>query len=313
MSQSSPIMNTAQGNQGHVSLFQAYCDLTKIKLSLLVVLSTAVAFVMASELGIDWLKFFWTVCGTTCCAAAAATLNQLFERRRDGSMDRTKSRPIPSGRISAIHAFIVGVLLTYVGVSMLALGANMAAAGIALATILLYILVYTPLKPRTTFNTFVGAVVGALPPLIGWVAVTGTLGRGAWLLAGILFMWQIPHFMALAWKYKDEYEHGGFTMLPSVDPTGELTGRVSVIASLCLVPLCLLLTIVDTTGLFFAIGGPLLSLWMILASIRFWRAPNNATAMKMFLASIIYLPLLFVLMLISRQYLVWEDVPMEIP
>ena len=227
-------------------------------------------------------------------------------------MDRTKNRPIPSGRISAIHAFIVGIVLTYVGVSILAFGANVAAAGIALVTILLYILVYTPLKPRTTFNTFVGAVVGALPPLIGWAAVSGTLSKGAWLLAGILFMWQIPHFLALAWKYRDDYEQAGFAMLPSVDPSGELTGRVSVVTALCLVPLCLLLTVVETTGIFFAISGPLLSLWMTIASIRFWRAPSNATATKMFLTSIIYLPLLFVLMLISRQYLVWEDVQMGI-
>jgi len=284
------------------SLFQAYCVLTKIKLSLLVVMSTAVAFVMASELGIDWMAFLWTVVGTTLSAAAAATWNQLIERKRDAKMPRTKDRPIPSGRISILHAFVVGVLLTYSGLSTLAFGANPAAAGVSLCTILLYVFVYTPLKPRTTFNTFIGAIVGALPPLLGWTAAVGTLTGGAWIMASILFFWQIPHFLALAWRYKDEYEHGGFTMLPSLDPSGELTGRVSVITALCLVPLCLLFTSEGVTTQFFAVSGSLLSLWFTYVSFKFWRNPNNATAMKMFLASITYLPLLFVCMLISRQY-----------
>ena len=289
------------------SLFQAYCELTKIKLSLLVVMSTGVAFLMASELGIDWVAFLWTLIGTTLSATAAATWNQLFERKRDAKMSRTKDRPIPSGRISMLHAFIVGVLLTYGGLSTLAFGANPAAAGISLLTILTYVFIYTPLKPRTTFNTFIGAIVGALPPLIGWVAAVGTLSSGAWIMGGILFLWQIPHFLALAWKYKDDYEHGGFTMLPSLDPTGELTGRVSVLAALCLVPLCLLFTSEGITTQFFAISGSVLSLWFTYISFKFWRAPNNETAMKMFLTSIMYLPMLLICMLISRQYVDFSE------
>ena len=289
------------------SLFQAYCALTKIKLSLLVVMSAAVAFVMASELGIDWMTFLWTAVGTTLSAAAAATWNQLFERKRDAKMPRTKNRPIPSGRISTLHAFVVGVLLTYGGLSVLGLGANLAAAAVSLCTILMYVFVYTPLKPRTTFNTFIGAIVGALPPLLGWAAAVGTLTSGAWIFAGILFLWQIPHFLALAWRYKDEYEHGGFTMLPSVDHSGELTGRVSVLTALCLVPLCLLFTSEGVTTQFFAISGSILSLWFTYVSFKFWLNPNNTTAMKMFLTSILYLPLLFICMLLSRQYVDFSE------
>ncbi|MBC8523315.1 protoheme IX farnesyltransferase [PVC group bacterium] len=308
MSQTTIQLENESTKEGQRSLFQTYCDLAKIKLSILVVMSTAVAFVMASELGIIWSKLFCTVIGTIFCASAAAALNQVYERKRDAKMHRTTSRPIPSGRLSVVHAFIVGILLTYFGISILAFGANPEAAGIAFLTILLYVIVYTPLKPRTTFNTFVGAVVGALPPLIGWSAATDSLTGGAWLLAGILFLWQIPHFLALAWKYKDQYEHGGFAMLPAVDPSGELTGRVSVLASLCLVPLCLLLTIEGTTTSLFAIGGSLLSLWMTFVSFLFWRNPSHNTAMRMFLASIIYLPALFIFMLLCRQYVDFSEV-----
>jgi len=284
------------------SLLQAYCELTKFKLSLLVVMSTAVAFVMASELGIDWIIFLWTVVGTMLSSAAAATWNQLFESKRDAKMSRTKDRPVPSGRISTLHAFVVGVILTYCGLSILAVGANLAAAGVSLITILTYVFVYTPLKPRTSFNTFVGAIVGAFPPILGWVAAVGSLSGGAWIIAGILFLWQIPHFMALAWKYKDDYEHGGFTMLPSLDPSGDLTGRVSILTALCLVPLCLLFTLEGVASIVFAVAGSMMSLWYTYVAFLFWKNPNNKTAIAMFLTSIIYLPLLFVLMLLTREY-----------
>ena len=308
MSELPMALDTNEHQEGRQSLLQAYCELTKLKLSLLVVMSSAVAFIMASELGVNWIAFLWTIIGTLLSATAAGSWNQLIERKQDAAMIRTKNRPIPSGRISAIHAFVVSVLLTYAGLSVLSFGTNPGAAGIALLTILIYVFIYTPLKPHTTFNTFIGAVVGALPPLIGWTAAVGSLSGGAWLFAGILFLWQIPHFLALAWKYKDDYEHGGFTMLPSVDPSGDLTGRVSVLASLCLVPLCLLLTIEGTTTYVFAITGSALSLWMTLVSFRFWRNPSKKTALKMFLTSIVYLPLLFVMMLFARQYVDFSEI-----
>ncbi len=284
-----------------------YAELSKIRLSLLVVMTTCAGFIMASPLGIDWVILLWTVLGTTACAGSAAALNQLAERTRDMKMHRTIDRPLPSGHLSRAHAFIFGVVLAYIGVAILSFGANIGSAGIALLTILIYVFIYTPLKPYTSFNTVVGAIVGAMPPLIGWVAASDSIGPGGWILAGILFIWQIPHFLALAWMYKDDYELGGFKMLPAVDISGELTARVTVLTSVCLIPMALFMTIADATGLLFAISGILLGSFMTLRSLSFWRARDIASARRLFFASIIYLPLLLAMMLIDRQTIPWIE------
>ncbi|MGY8752340.1 MAG: heme o synthase [Phycisphaerales bacterium] len=289
------------------SLRKLYGELAKIRLSLLVVVTTGAGFIMASPLGIDWLMLLWTVLGTTACAGSAAALNQLAERNRDLKMNRTKKRPLPAGHLSRAHAFIFGIVLAYIGVAILSFGANVASAGIALVTILLYILVYTPLKPLTTFNTIVGAVVGALPPLIGWVAASGGISEGGWILAGILFIWQIPHFLALAWMYREDYERGGFKMLPAIDSTGELTARVSVMTSLCLIPLALFMTVTGSTGVLFAIAGSILGAFMTMKSIVFWKKRDDASARRLFFASIIYLPLIIVFMLLDRETIQWIE------
>jgi len=293
--------------QDYPGLFGSYCELTKFRLSALVVVTTAVGFVMASDLGIEWMTLLWTVLGTACCACAAAALNQVVESSRDAKMDRTKNRPIPAGHISTIHAFIVGVLLSYIGVAILSFGASVGAAGLALLTILIYILIYTPLKSRTSFNTIVGAVVGAIPPLIGWVAATGSIGLGGIILGGILFVWQLPHFLALAWMYREDYEQGGFKMLPSLDASGELTARTSVVTSLCLVPLVLFMSITGSTSVLFAIVGSLLGLWLTGRSIAFWRHRDHETARRLFFGTIIYLPILLAFMLIDRQTIHWIE------
>ncbi len=282
------------------SLKHLYAELSKIRLSLLVVVTTGVGFIMASPLGINWMTLMWTVLGTTACAGSAAALNQLAERTRDQRMKRTASRPLPSGNISRIHVFIFGVVLAYIGISILSFGASIAAAGIALLTILIYVFVYTPLKPRTSFNTVIGAFVGALPPLIGSVAASNSIGMGDWVLAGIMFIWQIPHFLALAWMYKEDYDLGGFKMLPAFDATGELTARVSVMTSVCLIPLALMMTIANSTGILFAIFGAILGGYMIIKSIAFWMKRDCDSAKHLFFASIIYLPLLLAIMLFDR-------------
>lgn len=287
------------------NLFGFYCELTKIRLSILVVFTTTVGFIMASQQGIDWFRLLWTVVGTSACACAAAALNQVFERKRDAKMRRTRLRPIPAGHIGTAHAFIIGILLSYVGVAVLSFGVNIQAAGIALLTILIYVLVYTPLKSITTLNTIVGALVGGLPPLIGWVAVSGGIGTGGLVLAGILFIWQLPHFLALAWMYRDDYERGGFRMLPIIDKNGELTARMSVITSLCLVPLTLLMVIEGLSGILFGIVGSILGVWLSGKAIVFWRNRDENTARKLFYATIIYLPILFVAMIIDHQILLW--------
>jgi protoheme IX farnesyltransferase len=296
-----------QNTQIKPSLAKLYSELSKIRLSLLVVVTTGAGFILASPLGIDWLTLLWTLLGTTACACSAAALNQLAERSRDMKMHRTLSRPLPAGHLSRAHAFVFGILLAYIGVAILSFGANIEAAGIALLTILIYVLVYTPLKPITSFNTLVGAVVGGLPPLIGWVAASGTIEVGGWILAGILFIWQIPHFLALAWMYREDYERGGFKMLPALDSTGELTARVSVMTSLCLIPLALFLTIVGTTGLIFAIAGTILGGFMTMKAIVFWRKRDDASARRLFFASIIYLPLIILIMVLDRETVQWIE------
>jgi protoheme IX farnesyltransferase len=283
------------------SLSTVYGELSKIRLSLMVVITTGAGFVMASPLGIDWLTLLWTLIGTTACAGSAAALNQLAEGKRDALMNRTVNRPLPAGHISKAHAFIFGILLAYIGIGILSFGANITAAGIALLTILIYVLVYTPLKPITSLNTLVGAIVGGLPPLIGWVAASDGINAGGWILAGILFIWQIPHFLALAWMYREDYQRGGFKMLPALDATGELTARVSVMTSLCLIPLALFMTLVGSTGFLFAIAGTILGGFMTMKSITFWRKRDYASARRLFFASIIYLPILIIFMLIDRQ------------
>ncbi len=273
----------------------------------MVVITTAVGFVMASTLGVDWMRMLWTVLGTTCCACAAAALNQVAELARDAAMDRTRNRPIPAGNVTPIHAFVVGVVLAYIGIAIISFGASVGAAGLALLTILIYVLVYTPLKTRTSFNTIVGAIVGAIPPLIGWVAASGSIGLGGIILGGILFIWQLPHFLALAWMYKDDYEQGGFTMLPSLDDSGELTARASVMTSLCLVPLALFMSISGSTHILFAVVGSILGLWVTGRSIAFWRRRDQLTARRLFFATIIYLPILLTFMLLDRQTIQWVE------
>ena len=280
-----------------------YMELTKARLSALVLLTTAVGFVLAVPVPgawMNWRLLMFTMLGTALAACAAAVLNQLFEADRDARMNRTMRRPIPSGSITRSHAFVAGVLMGYIGVAILALFVNLLAAGLALLTIVLYVAVYTPMKPRSTLNTLVGAVCGAIPPMIGWVAATGELHTGAWILAIILFVWQLPHFLALAWLYREDYARGGFVMLPLLDPRGELTARVIVITSLMLLPLGMMSVALGLAGWWFAVGSIALALWMCFLSVKFYRERSDANARRVFLASIVYLSVLLGLFIADR-------------
>lgn len=283
--------------RGVVSL---YCELTKARLSTLVLVTTAVGFILGTFGEMSWMRMFWTMLGTALCAGCASALNQLWEIRLDSRMRRTRNRPLPSGSMSAIHALTAAAVMGYGGLCMLAFGANLAAAGLALLTIVLYVLAYTPMKIRSTLNTIVGAICGAIPPMIGWVAASGKLDIGAWVLGSILFVWQIPHFFALAWMYREDYERGGFAMLPVLDRDGRITTQVIVITSLMLIPLGLLATLLNVTGLVAAIGSLALGLWMLALSVRLYRNHSDANARSVFLASITYLPLLLTLFVIDR-------------
>jgi protoheme IX farnesyltransferase len=290
------------------SLLGVYSQLAKTRLSALVLLTTAVGFVMGSPegaggvggAGIDWVRLLLTTVGTALAAGAANALNQICEMRRDALMIRTRNRPLPSGAISPRHALLFGMVTAYAGLSILGLLVNMASAGLALLTIVIYLGVYTPLKTRSTLNTVVGAVCGAIPPMIGWVAASGRLDAGAWVLGALLFVWQIPHFFAIAWLYREDYERGGFVMLPVVDRTGRITGQVVVLTSLGLLPLALAATLFGLTGRAYAFASIVLGAWILGFGARLYAQRNDVSARRLFLASLVYLPLLLCMMMVDR-------------
>lgn len=277
-----------------------YAVLVKMRLSLLVVMTSGVGFIMASGDSIAWIGLLWTVVGTLLCACSANGLNQVIENRRDALMERTRNRPVPSGAMSAQHGWIFTMVLGYGGLCMLALLVNLPAAGLALITMLTYVVLYTPLKARTTLNTLIGAVVGAIPPMIGWVAASGTITTGAWILAAILFVWQLPHFLSLAWMYREDYARGGFKMLPGIKGGEHTTCEVVVLTTLLLIPLGLTATMVGITGVFYAFCSIALGIMFTLPAIKFFRERNRDTARRVFLTSILYLPVLMLAMVVDR-------------
>lgn len=294
-------ISEASARRGIAGLLSNYCQLTKARLSALVVLTSGAGFALGSGDTIHWTTMLWTMLGTALAAGSANIFNELWEIERDRRMPRTQSRPLPTGRIGPFHAMILGVTLGSAGLIILDIMASTPAATLALVSLVLYVAVYTPLKPRSTLNTLVGAVCGALPPMIGWVAAAGTFDPGAWILFGILYVWQLPHFFALAWLYREDYQRGGFVMLPAVDPHGELTGRVIVLTSAILIPLALALTLQRAAGLVYAGGALALGLLMLGLAAQFHKQRTNVAARKVFLASILYLPLLLALMVLDRQ------------
>ncbi len=298
-----PVHNTVADRALKRGLLGLYLEFSKARLSALVVFTTAVGFIMGAPTltAGSWRRLLLTIAGTALAAGGANALNQLLERRRDAMMLRTRGRPLPSGAMSPMHGLIFAVAAAYAGLAILGLTVSLAAAGLALITILIYILLYTPLKTRSTLNTLVGAVCGAIPPMIGWVAASGSLDRGAWILAGLLFVWQIPHFFALAWMYRQDYARGGFKMLPVMDPDGRLTGQVVVLMSLGLLPLGLAATLFGLAGWVYAVGSIALGGWLLVVGIRLYATRSEESARRLFLASIAYLPLLFGLMMLDRN------------
>ncbi|MDG2030726.1 MAG: heme o synthase [Phycisphaerales bacterium] len=275
-------------------------ELTKARLNMLVVGTTAVGFALA---GTDRpaVMLFWTLVGTGLTAASAGMLNQLAEIDRDSRMERTEKRPLPAGLVSPKVVFAVSVLLAYAGVTVLGMLVNGLSAILALANVLIYVLVYTPLKPRTTLNTLVGAICGAIPPMIGWAAATGELGPGAWLLGALLFVWQLPHFFALALLYRDDYERGGFLMLPVVDRRGEITVQVILVTSLILVPVGLGATVLGISGWYSALAAILLGSMMSGLSLVLYIRRSKIAARRVFLGSLAYLPLMLGMMVIDGK------------
>jgi heme o synthase len=278
-----------------------YLDLTKPRITWLILVSTAVGCFFGARQGWGWIVLLHALAGTGLMASGTAALNQWYEHGADARMRRTASRPIPSGRISPRRAFWFGVALSAVGFVELGLGANWLSAGLGLFTLLSYLLVYTPLKSRTPHSTTVGAIPGAMPPLMGYAAMHGTLTAEAWVLYAILFLWQFPHFLAIAWMYRDDYARGGMRMLPVVSPDGESTARAMVFCAALLVPVSLLPGALAMTGRLYVAGAALLGAAFVAAGARVLAQRSVARARKVLLASVAYLPALYALMVLDRR------------
>lgn len=274
-------------------------ELAKARLSTLVLFTVATGYILGSGSGFDWARFALTLAGACLAAFGANALNQCIEAARDARMRRTRRRPLPACELSPAAAWSFACVTAFVGPALLLL-VNSLTALLAGFTVLLYVLVYTPMKVRTPLNTLVGAVVGGIPPMMGWTAATNSLDPGAWTLGAILFVWQIPHFLALAWMYRDDYLRGGFRMLPAVDPTGEKTCQAMVVYALALIPITLMLSAIGITGWIYAGGAIVLGIFLLAACARMYRERTGTAARRAMLASVLYLPILLVLMVADR-------------
>lgn len=275
-------------------------ELVKARLTLLVLLTTAVGFYLGAEGPINWTALVQSVLGTAAAAAGAAALNQGWEHRLDALMQRTQSRPVPAGRIRPMEALAIGSALSIFGVTYLAVVCNALSAALAAITIIIYIFAYTPLKLVSTFNTALGAIPGALPPMIGWAAARGTLNAGAWMLFAILFLWQLPHFFAIAWMYRDDYARAGFQMISSDDRTGERTASQSVFFSMLLLIVAGLPAYLGIATVFYLLAELILGGVFVAVAMRFLKTRARSDARRLFLTSIIYLPLLLGALVLSK-------------
>ena len=248
----------------------------------------------------SWLILFYLILGTWATSAGAAVLNQVIERRHDAKMTRTKNRPLVIGKISPMNALVFGIILSLGGYVFLYYLINPLTAWISAATVLLYLLIYTPSKRISTWNTIIGSIPGALPPVGGWVAATGSLAPPAWILFGILFCWQMPHFLAIAIIYAADYEKGGFKMLPSIYPESKRTSYVILFFTVALLITSLGLYILKVGGIVYAIGAALLGVAFFLVALKVIMESNKKNARRLMLASVIYLPLLLIIILIER-------------
>jgi protoheme IX farnesyltransferase len=280
-----------------------YLELTKPRITWLILMSTAVGYFFGHHGAWSIMQVLHTILGTALIASGTAALNQWYEREADRKMRRTSDRPIPSGRLSAGRALVFGILLSIAGFAELALGVNWLSASLGLFTLLSYLFLYTPLKQRTPLSTLVGAFPGAMPPIIGYAAASGILDAQAWSLFAILFLWQFPHFLAIAWMYREDYERAGIVMLPVVQPSGEGTARQIVLYSLALIPVSMAPSLLGMSGKFYLFGALALGLWYLYSGVRVALDRTIQRARSVLLVSVIYLPLIYGLMLLDRPSL----------
>ena len=278
----------------------AYAELTKPRITFLIVLTSAAGFALGSSGPVNFGAMASAMFGIALLSSGIATLNQYMERDLDALMRRTADRPLPSGKLLPWEALWFGVGLTLLAEVYLAVLVNPLTALLGLTVISGYLFAYTPLKTRTTLSTMVGAFPGAVPPLIGWAAARGEIGLEAWVLFAILFLWQFPHFLAIAWMYREDYGRAGILMLPVVEPDGRVTAQQIVVYTVLLIPVSLLPTALGVSGKVYLYGAIVLGLLFLYSSLRAAFSKSRQEARRLLLASVIYLPLLFILMVVNR-------------
>ncbi len=272
-------------------MIKDYLSLAKPRISLLVALTAALGYALAH--GVSGAHLYWMLIGVTLSSAASACLNQWMEFKQDALMERTKKRPIPQGRVTPKEAFVFGVSLAALGFLVLFFKSNFLALCLTELTVAVYVLVYTPLKMSTPQTTWIGAFAGAMPPLIGWAAATGRLSLEAWILFGIQFLWQIPHFLALFWMYRDDYARAGFKVMPAVDPEGKITSAQIALHSFSVLPVVLLPAFCGMAGTGYELGALCVgTAYMGLGLKASWGLERTDTK-RLFFASLFYLPLIF--------------------
>jgi protoheme IX farnesyltransferase len=286
-----------------------YIELTKPRITWLILMSTGIGYFFGLPAAANWREFltridllllFHTVFGTGLIASGTAALNQWYEREADCKMRRTADRPLPSGKLLAGRALAFGIGLSIAGFLDLWLGVNFLSAAIGLFTLTSYLFLYTPMKQRTWWSTTIGAIPGAMPPMIGFAAAAGTITRESWALFAILFLWQFPHFYSIAWMYREDYARAGILMLPVVEPDGRSTARQIVLYGLALIPVSLVPSLLGMSGRLYLAGALLLGLWFLYSGVRVALERTIFRARNVLVTSVLYLPLIYGLMLIDR-------------
>jgi heme o synthase len=286
-----------------LSRVAVYYELMKPRISVMVLVTVTIGYFLASESVISLIGLLQTLIGISLVAVASNTLNQWVERDTDSRMERTKSRPLPTGRLTSTEVLLFGVLCGMLGLVFLYLFVNVQTTMLACLTMILYVGIYTPLKRKSTICTMIGAIPGALPPVLGWLAAGGSYSLEALTLFGILFMWQFPHFLAIAWIYKDQYEKAGLKMLPQIAIKKGHTGWIAIFYAIALIPVTLLASQLSIAGTFYTYTALILGLVYLISSIRFMLDESRNTARQLLLTSLVYLPLLLAVMTWDHFYL----------
>lgn len=278
----------------------SYVTLAKPRITLMVLVTVWVGFMFGGRVGWDWVTLIATLAGAALSCMGASVINQVYERDTDALMERTRNRPMPTGRVGVMAGWVYGITMATLGVLVLALMTNWLAACVSALTILSYATIYTPMKRVSHLATVIGAGPGALPPVLGYAAASGTIGVEAWLLFAIMFVWQLPHTLAIYWLYRDQFAKAGFPVLPVIDPSGAHTFRQVLIGSLLLLPLGLTPTLFGISGLMYFVTAFACGMLMLVCSLWLAAEPTRSRARLLFFASLIYLPVVLVMMLVDR-------------